>query len=259
LVVVIASVLASVSLNATETFEQSESLLASLVGSGDHAMCPAGMAHITATEDDFCIDLYENSFGEACPYRDPKSALETNVNLERALCKTQSVPAATPATHTTYAQAQIMCAQRDARLPTAEEWYEAALGTPDGVPCRIDGGKELTGTSECRSVFGAHDMVGNVWEWVLGTVTDGSYEGFPLPAEGYITAVTAEGLPTATAQEPSELLGGDYLWQSVSGTYVALRGGFYGSGSDAGIHTLHAMVEPTLDSQAIGFRCMIEL
>lgn len=38
-----------------------------------------------------------------------------------------------------------------------------------------------------------------------------------------------------------------------------MRGGFYRSGEDGGIYSIHADIEPTFSSGAIGFRCVIDL
>jgi Sulfatase-modifying factor enzyme 1 len=82
---------------------------------------------------------------------------------------TVSIPGVTPAAKVSWFQALAAARNSGKRLPTNAEWQAAALGTPDGAPCRVTsapGGPLLTGTPGCVSDVGAFDMVGNVWEWV---------------------------------------------------------------------------------------------
>jgi formylglycine-generating enzyme required for sulfatase activity len=82
-----------------------------------------------------------------------------------------SIPDVTPARFITWFQAQMACANSLKQLPTNAEWQLAATGTPDpgsapGCNASESGGTvHLTGASnDCKSKWGAFDMVGNVTE-----------------------------------------------------------------------------------------------
>jgi formylglycine-generating enzyme required for sulfatase activity len=158
-------------------------------------------------------------------------------------------------------QARELCAKSGKRLPSQSEWYQAALGVSDPLEapvCNVDsGGTTETGSAEaCVSGSGTYDMIGNVWEWVEGSVTNGTYAGRELPDTGYVFGTDEDGvaLDTRDTQQPD--FHNDYFWSNKEGSYVAIRGGYFGSDSDAGIYSIHADIEPTLSGAAIGFRCV---
>ncbi len=103
-------------------------------------------------------------------------------------------------------------------------------------------------------------MVGNVWEWVDETVTNRSFNERELPMEGYVTEVDASGVAITTdAVKGSELYGDDYFWSKDEGTFGMIRGGFYGSGKDAGLYTTNASVPTSFATQGVGFRCVMSI
>jgi hypothetical protein len=86
-----------------------------------------------------------------------------------------SLPGVIPARSINYFVAAAACRNSGKRLPSNAEWQVAALGTPDPWPqddpakqCHVSGASAVpTGTrSKCVSDVGAHDMVGNVIEFV---------------------------------------------------------------------------------------------
>ena len=86
-----------------------------------------------------------------------------------------------PATGITHEQAREYCGSLGKRLPTSEEWVAACLGETGDIYSygkRYDPTRARTGLAwsagagevagGAPNVYGAQDMVGNVWEWVDG-------------------------------------------------------------------------------------------
>jgi formylglycine-generating enzyme required for sulfatase activity len=152
-----------------------------------------------------------------------------------------------------------MCARDGKRLPTNAEWYNLSLGM-SGVEevCNIRS-KDVSHTgsfSECVSPDGVYDLVGNVWEWVSDDVIEGAYNARQLPESGYVAQVDAHGMATVVSDESQELFGKDYFWSRADGAYGIIRGGYYGSDTDAGVYVVHADTPPTSASAGVGFRCV---
>ncbi len=258
-VVFCAVTITALGIDASDTLTgRSGTLLGQLVGSTS-SVCPDGMVEVGAATAFTCIDRYEASAGEDCPLAEPASPKDTIKNVETTACQAGSKKNVEPWRFITRDQAAIVCARAGKRLPSAGEWYVAALGTvDDSASCNIDSNSHVeAGTNDqCISAHGAEDMVGNVWEWVSDDVIDGVYSGRNLPDEGYVGQVDGSGMPTLTTKQPSELFGEDYVWSKSEGAYAILRGGFYGSRSDAGLYAVHAETLPTAIGTAIGFRCV---
>jgi formylglycine-generating enzyme required for sulfatase activity len=262
LVVVASVLLTSFTIDATDTFRTSQTALGLLASKVTEDTCPSGMVEGLGLAYRFCVDEYEVSVGEDCVIAKPGSAKDTAANTADADCEPVSEAGLNPWTNVAQVQAAALCARAGKRLPSAQEWYLGALGTPDNqASCNLAEGEVLkTGARpECRSGAGAFDMVGNVWELVDGQVKDSVYAELGLPSEGYVAGINEAGVAYKTETEPSVVFNDDYFWSESVGQFVMMRGGFYGSRNDGGVYAVHAKTEPAFASASVGFRCALSL
>ncbi len=251
-----AIVFSTIGIFASDALQGIDRDLSNIAGVGGSDICPEGMFPIKNGETLLCVDIYEASAGEKCPKANPINIVETESNVNSPECYPASVPNAIPWSYISLPQAQRICAAAGKRLPTSGEWYRIALGT-DARSCIVEGNAPAqTGSSGCVSGAGAFDAVGNVWEWVDATVNGLEFEGRTLPAEGYVSSVDASGIAITSTNNPQDLYGSDYFWSKTEGIFGIIRGGFYGSGDDAGLYTANASVATSFASQGIGFRCV---
>lgn len=259
IIVIVAIVVTSLGIDAADTLQGSrDTLLAGVIKMGaEVARCPEGMVFIDSAEGEFCIDAYERSVGASCAVSAPTSIPDSARNLETAACFSVSMPKTMPWSNVTFHQAKELCAKSGLRLPTHTEWYEAALGT-QAAQCHINGTNVTPGGERdtCKSMYGAYDMVGNVWEWIDASVESGRYQERTVPVEGYVAGADAAGVATQTGENPNDAFGKDYFWSDTNGSYLMMRGGFYGSGEDAGLYSVHARVDSVFAGTAVGFRCV---
>ena len=254
-----ALVITALGIDASDTLSGKGGTLLGQVVSVGGGVCPVGMVEVSSALSFTCVDKWEVSASEDCSYKNPANQTDTLENINNPECSSDSIENAMPWRYITRDQAEIACARAGKRLPSAEEWYKAALGTVDDkTSCNIDGNSpEETGSNQsCVSAAGAEDMIGNVWEWVKDDVIEGSYNGRSLPEEGYVSQVDSGGVPTMSETRANNLFNDDYVWSAKTGAYGVMRGGFYGSESDAGIYSFHAKTVPTMTGTAIGFRCV---
>jgi hypothetical protein len=255
-----AVLITALGIDAADTLQGSQSTLLGQLASSNDGPCPVGMVHVPAGVTFSCVDTYEASAAEECPILVPSNTTETQRNIVDQTCAAESQKDVLPWNHITREQAQLACVRSSKRLPTNEEWYMIALGTPDSNEgsCNISGGSfKKTGTAEsCVSAVGVFDTVGNLWEWTSDDVLDQVYNGRTLPEEGYVVQVDKGGVATQSSTSSEMLFGEDYIQTAKKGAYAIMRGGFYGSRNDAGVYTVHAKALPTTIGPAIGFRCV---
>ena len=191
-----------------------------------------------------------------------QSQVETQENANVLTCQPESKPNAMPWRFVSLTQAQQFCARAGKRLPTNDEWYKAVSGTVDVSMCATNtgGSPVTTGSASCMTPSGIHDMVGNVWEWIDETITEGSYDSRTLPVSGYVALVDAKGVVVETQPDtPNIEFGEDYAWVDAEGVRGILRGGFYGSGDDAGMFAQNLSVPLDFRSAGVGFRCVKDI
>lgn len=259
LTVLLAASISAIGIFASDTLQEIDRDLLGLGSASRSGVCRSGMVPIQSNENVVCVDVYEASPGEGCPHTDPANMLETEKNVESDTCYAASVADVDPWRFVSLAQAQRMCASAGKRLPTPDEWYRFALGV-DTEHCVIDNETpQRTGNNPCASAAGVYDTVGNVWEWVDTTITHSNYNGRSLPEEGYVASVDSSGIAITSADAPDVLYEEDYFWSESEGVFGMIRGGFYGSGPDAGLYAVNASVPTDFASQGVGFRCVEDM
>ncbi len=258
LVIFGALVVTALGIDASDTLQgKSGTLLSSVIKTTEG--CGPGMVGVEAVPGVTCVDIYEVSTGDACPVASPGNTLESHKNTETRECSPVSEGEREPWVFVTRDQATQLCSRVGKRLPTSAEWYALSSGMADvESSCNVDSNAVApAGTNDlCTTPGGAYDMVGNVWEWVSDDVIDGMYNARAIPANGYVDQIDNSGVAVSTKDSENELYGNDYFWSIGEGAFGMIRGGFYGSGKDAGLYTVHAGTKTDAGSQGIGFRCV---
>lgn len=244
-----------------------DNLINNYKSDGGNSFCPEEMVFITSASGGFCLDKYEASAGPGCLYADPANQRDSRINISDAGCRPVSVSGRIPWRFISQDQAAVACAQAGKRLPTNSEWQQGALGTPDkangwtNTDCQVSSNWSmqpgLTGSGRnCVSAAGVFDMIGNVWEWTEGTVTDGNFNGQILPPAGYIDSTDGAGMPGATnGSAPDINYNQDYFWIKANGLRGIARGGYWQNESNAGLYAAYVVVPPSAVEAGIGFRC----
>lgn len=258
LVIFGALIVTALGIDASDTLQgKSGTLLSQVIRS--EGGCGPGMLGVDTIPGVTCVDQFEATPGKECPVRNPSNSLESQKNTDMKVCLPESRKEAIPWSFVTRDQALQLCARAGKRLPTATEWYALSLGMTDvESSCNVSS-KSLAPTGSrdtCVAPYGGYDLVGNVWEWVSDDVIDGTYNNRALPENGYVEQVDNAGIATRTNVNEQELYGKDYFWTPSTGAFGVVRGGYYDSGSDAGIYSVHADTPTNAASIGIGFRCI---
>ena len=253
--------------------ESKDAALESRVNSLESANCPSGYSQDTSVtftlckktlEDksvdemvkvgDFWIDRYEaascgGSLGSV-----------TGTDTTAVACSTAGVM---PQANITWFQGAQMCANAGKRICSNAEWQTAVAGTLDpGENIGLGGAcltKSETGTGrmtgqgiQCRSRFGAEDMIGNYEEWV----GDWYVAGKPWMSNDFELATPWPGTDY-----------GNDLTRNVNGTALSTngptnglpaagqRGGSWYHGINAGAFDLILNNAPSFQNNAIAVRC----
>jgi formylglycine-generating enzyme required for sulfatase activity len=221
----------------------------------------------------FWIDRYEASVwskpdGTGTPY-DGSAGYPIPANGQVAAevaAYAASVPNHMPSGTLNWFQASVACRQSGKRLPTGEEWLQAARGTPDAIDaqpspstCVLDPSKfRYTGLGTgCTSVWGAQDMVGNLGEWTL------EWQASPPasdvdPANAYFTSDWPKEyngdimVSVASAAAPAP-----YDFSSHLPAAVWRGGSARSPKKTAGVFYYDLTVGPTFQHETLGFRCLV--
>ena len=256
-----AIVLSTVAIQASDIVQGVRGNLAGLAIESQ-SVCGEGSVLILMGSHSLCVDAYEASASELCPKKDVTNQLDTQENANVADCVVASKPGVQPWRFVSLTQAQQFCGKVGKRLPTNEEWYKTISGFTATNSCVIDNKNSQpskTGSSACVTQSGIYDMVGNVWEWIDGEVTNGTYNNRQIPASGFVSLVDSNGVVVETTPVGLEEYGNDYAQTSPEGVRGMLRGGFYGSKDDAGIFAQNLSVPLDFKSAGVGFRCVKDI
>lgn len=161
-----------------------------------------------------------------------------------------SIPDVIPSNNITWFQAAAACRNSGKELMPNGVWQSAAFGTPDPgegdgvITCNTatEGPVPTGSTGDCVSDVGAHDMVGNVWEWVENWIQnnqDIDNQSFTPPAFGGDTVAEIDEAFDRSFGFPAALL----------------RGGDFSQANSSGVFALLATDGPASASRFFGFRC----
>jgi formylglycine-generating enzyme required for sulfatase activity len=214
--------------------------------------------------DRYEASIYQNPDGSGAQYgagsQDYPATFPINGQGAIAnLLYAQSVVGKTPSTFLSWFQAARACRASGKRLPTHDEWLEAAAGTPDpgsstgtGGTCNTSSGsKRLTGSGfACVSSWGAQDMIGHVHEFGAqwgASLGNTSPSASPWPTPAFAADVTVNITSSAFG----------FSGAVVGMPAVMLLGGSATNDAGAGVLSMNLSNGPVATNWHMGFRCVI--
>jgi formylglycine-generating enzyme required for sulfatase activity len=228
--------------------------LSTVVAAGEAVAACAGDAVAVGR---LCVDKYEASVWSNPPQPGADPGTQYGVTGDDYPCDDNgqncdqiyagSLVGARPSGYATWFQAQQACANVGKRLLTNAEWQMAVQGTPDAGPddgvadCNtgsLTGAFVASGSrTKCKSIYGAYDMVGNLWEWVADWVprSDFSCTGWGQLSDDSMCFSGVD--PTKT------------------GPGALIRGEASGDRQHAGPLAISAVIPPSFGVDNVGFRC----
>ncbi len=254
-----ALVLSTLAIQASDILRGIEGSLPGLV-SEQVNICGTGATLMQMSGNSLCVDNFEASVSAACPYPETNTAADTAGNLLEKSCVPESRSGVVPWRFVSLTEAQQLCARVGKRIPTGSEWYKLSLTLQNQDSCVVNQKQpQKTASTNCKTEAGLYDLVGNVWEWVDESVTDGKYEDRNLPEAGYVKVVDNSGVVVETDSSPQSNFGNDYAWINKNGVFGMIRGGFYDGEEDAGIFAQNLAVPFDLRTNGLGFRCVKDI
>ena len=172
-----------------------------------------------------------------------------------------SIKGLTPSANMTDFQASMACALSGKRLCSNYQWQVAAMGTPDdSTSCNITkpGSIEAAGARpKCVSLWGAYDMVGNLWERVAwwsqaGKISSSFTSGATATPWG---AAFGDGMDATWNINGTTRTENSYYFGHPAAALRGGGGGQWGVGANAGVYALHLNNSPAFRGSDVTARC----